>query len=244
MKIDRLRSFISKILSKTPPLKEDRSALTFEQNGRSFHFASIKIARDKNELIYIFYFRSKKGLVKFVDFEKNPPEESMVRLPDHISFHQDGKVHLKYKDANGQMDPVDEKRLPNTPFSLGKDKWAPLLFHSLYGSQEQALPAEVNQNHKHLREISIGSKTGRFTVVLFAVGENIDVVAMLNTHFPGIFVLHAILENIWLSPDDSKPYKSRLLVAISPKVMYPQQKGLLFAFGTIPPEKAIRGIVY
>ncbi|MBP7006993.1 MAG: hypothetical protein KBB16_02950 [Candidatus Pacebacteria bacterium] len=235
---------VSKLLKKTPPLKEDRTALTFEQNGQLFHFASIKIDRDKNELIYVFYFKDKKGLVKFVDYEKNPPEEAMVRLPDHISFHRDGKVHLKYKDEKGRMGPVDEKRLPNTPFSVGKDQWALLLFHSLYEAQERALPIEVNEDHKHSREISIGSKTGRFTVVLFAVGESIDEVAMLNSHFPGIFEVHAILGNIWLPSASSKPYQSRLLVAISSKAMYPQQKGLFFTFGTIPPEKAIRGIVH
>lgn len=226
------------------PLKKDRTALTFEQNGQSFHFASIEIARDKNELIYVFYFKNKKGLVKFVDYEKSPPEESMVRLPDHISFHKDGNVHLKYKDANGEMNPVDAKNLPNTPFSLGKYEWTPLLFHSLYEAQEQTLPVEVNQNHNHLRELSISSKTGRFTVVLFAIGESINEVAMLNTHFPGIFGVHAILGNIWLSSASLKPYQSRLLVAISSKAMYPRHKALFFAFGTIPPEKAIRAIVH
>ena len=240
--LDKITSFALRIIKKIPPLKEDRTALTFEQNGKFFHFASIQIQRYKNELTYVFYFKDKKELVKFSNYEKSPPEETTARLPDHISFHRSGRVHLKYKNEKGKMNPSDKKELGTTPFSLGPDHWAPLMFHSIYEAQEKSLPTEV-EGHNHLRELSIGSKTGRFTIVLFAIGEKVNEVNMLNTHFPEIFEKHVVLENIWLSPDSTEPYKSKLLIAISTRVPYPKQQGLFFMFGTVPSETVIKNIV-
>jgi len=58
------------------------------QDGQRYHIATLIIRPHKGEILYI---PSQKGI--------KSPEEKEYRNLDHISFHTDGLVHLKYKFA-------------------------------------------------------------------------------------------------------------------------------------------------
>lgn len=58
------------------------------QEGHRYHIATLVIRPHKGEILYI---PSQKGI-------KSPEEKEYQNL-DHISFHTDGLVHLKYKFA-------------------------------------------------------------------------------------------------------------------------------------------------
>ena len=58
------------------------------QDGQRYHIATLIIRPHKGEVLYI---PSQKGI-------KSPEEKEYQNL-DHISFHTDGLVHLKYKFA-------------------------------------------------------------------------------------------------------------------------------------------------
>lgn len=225
--------------------KEDKTALTIEKNQEVFHFGTISIKRITNEVLYIFPFVQKRGLVKFIDYDKPVPEEHIERNPDHVSFHRDGKVHLRYKNAKGVGKTRNDIKFNKSPLALGDDHYAPLLFHTIYNADSSCLPA-LNNQERYNRECAIGSKTGCVTVVLFAIGKNIVIEDMLNTHFPDAFELQVEIGNLWERDVNDKYVEefhgTRLLLAISCKPIIKPADKLIFAFGITPPDKVIKSL--
>jgi len=225
--------------------KEDKTALTIGKNREVFHFGTISIKRTANEVLYIFPFAQKRGLVKFIDYGKPTPEENIERTPDHISFHKDGKVHLRYKNAKGVGKTRNDIKFNRSPLALGDDHYAPLLFHTIYNADTKCLPP-LNNQERYNRECAIGSKTGCVTVVLFAIGKNVAIENMLNVHFPDAFELQIEIGNLWERDANDKYVEefqgTRLLLAISHKPIMKSADKLLFAFGITPPDKVIKSL--
>lgn len=225
--------------------KEDKTALTIQKNLEVFHFGTISIKRTSNEVLYIFSFAQKKELVKFIDYSKPTPEEHIERNPDHISFHKDGKIHLRYKNAKGVGKTRNDVKFNRSPLALEDSHYAPLLFHTIYDADAKYLPY-LNNQERYNRECAIGSRTGCVTVVLFAIGRNIVIEDMLNVHFPGAFELQVEIGNLWERDANDKYVEefhgTRLLLAISHRSIIKPADKLLFSFGITPPDRVIKSL--
>ncbi|MBS2212231.1 hypothetical protein KEM09_12505 [Carboxylicivirga mesophila] len=70
----------------------------------SLYYHLLKLRINKDEL-FVHFISPYRGNVKASDKEK----VYEMKLPDHVSFHKDGKVHITYKGKNSRTDLVKFK---------------------------------------------------------------------------------------------------------------------------------------
>ena len=201
--------------------------------------ASIRLNRKNNELFYIFHFNDKRGLIRFIDYSKPTPTETVEQYPDHISFHKDGVVHLYGKDKRNSPVKRNLIQLPRSPFLLGQDKYKPLLYHSVNLVNNTCLPHHQEKNI-HQRELNIASKTGSLTIVVFSVGCNVITENMMVKHFPYAFEKYVEIGNIFTVSD--KPNTSRLVMGLASNFLPKTGPSYLFSFGLAPPEVLFKNL--
>lgn len=161
---------------------------------------------DKREL----FFRTLWGEVKpthFFDWLYN--KEFDIQSIDHISFHKDGNIHLRYRDASKKRDKIFDKKLLNTLWEMSMDCYAPLLIFSIHDIQtfKNHIGIDKPQLMRDCPNTSYNFDidwTNQASFVVFLVWGNVNHRAMLETHFPNMFNINAspfLLNYFW---DESK----------------------------------------
>ena len=118
-------------------------------------------------------------------------EQDIMNI-DHISFHGDGTVHVRYFSEGKKKEKIEHTKLQNTIPSMSQDVYAPLLILSVYDistftkhiGKSTSLAFEGSQNVNYHWEIEA---TNQCSLVFFLVGGNVNYKLMLDTHFPSIF---------------------------------------------------------
>lgn len=163
---------------------------------------------------------------------------------DHISFHSDGTVHVRYFGKGKKKDKIFHTKLQNTIQNMPQNVYGSLLILSVYDietfnkyiGKPTSLVFDNTQNVQCNWEIE---NTNQFSLVFFLVGGDVNYELMLKTHYPNIFNIAASPFLMNFFGDETKVVMERgevtkindlgLLIGFTPKVI-PR-----------PPEKALVG---
>src|SRR5215212_4303497 len=162
---------------------------------------------------------------------------------DHVSFHNDGTVHLRYFSAGKKKEKIHHTKLQNTIVSMSQDAYAPLLILSIYDmgtftkyiGKSTSLVFAGSQNVQYHWEIE---NINQCSLVFFLVGGNVNYELMLDSHFPSIFNKSASTFLMNYFGDENKVVMEDgevkkiddlgLLIGYTPKVIpYPPDQALI-----------------
>lgn len=146
-----------------------------------------------------FHFLWKKNLRPTYYFSGFDDGEKDIKNIDHISFHNDGSIHMKYLEDKKPYKNIKTIKIPKLPTSqeiLGSSCYMPLAAISIYDS-EKLFDFVGNENPLAFKE---GSNinlfweledTNKFSLVLFLVGSSVNYKKLLEDKFGGIFNVSA-----------------------------------------------------
>lgn len=212
----------------------------FNWQNEITYFAQLS-HNEKREL----FFRILWGKVKpSYYYDGLESREQDIKNIDHISFHNNGTVHIRYYGAGKRKDRIHHAKLQNTIPNMSQDVYGPLLILSIYDirrfrkfiGRETSLVFEGSRNIQYHWEIESANQC---SLVFFLVGGNVNYKLMLDTHFPSIFNISASPFLMNYFGDESKVVMEHgevkkiddlgLLIGYTPKVI-PR-----------PPEQALIG---
>jgi len=181
------------------------------------------------------FFRPRWGETKPSYFYDGPNNtEQNIRNIDHISFHEDGDILFRIKDAAGYQDKIQDKKLEHTITTMPKDCYGALLIYSVYDfslvneyfSKPSHLTFNDSQNVDMLIEVQ--EIENQFSLALFLLGENVDTKAMLLSHFSPAFIPgNSICIHDFLVDRNNPSHYLQLLVAYTNKVIHPPHPSAL-----------------
>src|SRR5436190_1930006 len=113
-------------------IKEKQIGLTvncgFDLQNEITYFVQLSY-NEKREL----FFRILWGKVKpSYYFDGVESREHDIATIDHISFHDDGTIHLRYYNAAKEKEKIYHAKLQNTILTMRQDVYGPLLIVSIY----------------------------------------------------------------------------------------------------------------
>jgi hypothetical protein len=164
----------------------------FDWQNEITYFAQLS-HNEKREL----FFRILWGKVKpSYYFDGLESQEQDVTNIDHISFHDDGTVHIRYYNVAKKKEKIYHAKLQNTILTMSQDVYGPLLILSVYDinafrkhiGKATSLVFEGSQNIQYHWEIE---DTHQFSLVFFLVGGDVNYKMMLSNHFPSVFNIAA-----------------------------------------------------
>lgn len=164
----------------------------FDWQNEITYFAQLS-HNEKREL----FFRILWGKVKpSYYFDGLESRERDIASIDHISFHDDGTVHIRYYNAAKKKEKIHHAKLQNTILTMPQDVYGPLLILSIYDvdafrkhiGKASSLVFEGAQNIRYHWEIK---DTHQFSLVFFLVGGDLNYKMMLGNHFPAVFNIAA-----------------------------------------------------
>ena len=123
-------------------------------HGKTFHLASLSFNADKKEFFYNFPFNLSKMVKAYRDGEWKGQ-----RMWEHVSFHSDGRVHLKYRDLKKNKEYTNIIAGNPNIFEFKEDLYFPLLINSFFFEdfRNTELFPQLGKNGKaHVWEIGAG----------------------------------------------------------------------------------------
>jgi len=212
----------------------------FEDKGEITWFSRLSHNEKRELFFWILWDKIKPSY--FFDGLDNSEQD--IKNIDHISFHKDGTIHIRFYDQSSNADKIIHTKLVNTILGMEQDKYGPLLTISIYDSNlfkkfiGKDDPVVFNKfQHTQLKWDIEGIE--KFSLVFFLVGGHINHRLMLEKNFPGMFNMGASPYLMNFFGDDSK------LEMENGEVKKVNDLGLLVAFTTKtiprPPKEAITG---
>jgi len=164
----------------------------FNWQNEITYFAQLS-HNDKRELFFRILWGKVRPSYYYDGLESR--EQDIMNI-DHISFHDDGTVHIRYFSPGKKKEKIHHTKLQNTILTMSQDVYGPLLILSIYDIETfrkhigtaTSLVFEGSQNIQYHWEIE---NTNQFSLVFFLVGGNVNHKLMLDTHFPSIFNISA-----------------------------------------------------
>lgn len=165
----------------------------FEKNGKITYFLNLS-HNSKRELFFRILW--KKDLKPSYYFDGVTNQEIRVSSLDHISFHEDGTVHLRY--YNNRKKPAKTKliKYKNLIKDMPMNTYAPLFILSIYnadtiqkflGSDD---PLEFNEQSNLNYKFEL-ENANSFSLAFFLVSGDVDCAKMSEVHFPETFIRSA-----------------------------------------------------
>jgi len=164
----------------------------FDWQKEITYFAQLS-HNEKRELFFRILWSKVKPSYYYDGLEGR--EQDITNI-DHISFHNDGTVQVRYFGTGKKKEKIYHTKLQNTILTMSQDVYGPLLILSIYDiatfrkyiGKPTSLVFEGSQNVQYHWEIE---DTNQFSLVFFLVGGNVNFKLMLDTHFPSIFNIAA-----------------------------------------------------
>ena len=164
----------------------------FKWENEITYFAQLS-HNDKRELFFRVLWGGGKPSYYFDGLENK--EQNITNI-DHISFHNDGTVHIRYYDAAKKKGKIYHTKLHNTILNMPQNVYGPLLIFSIYDvdafrkylGKATSLSFNGSKNIQYQWEIE---DTNQFSLVFFLVGGDVNYKLMLDKHFPSMFSVSA-----------------------------------------------------
>lgn len=138
-------------------------------NGKTFHLASLSFNENKKELFYNFTFILSKIVQACHDGEWKGE-----RMWEHVSYHSDGRVHLKYRDLKKNKEYTNIIDGNPNIFEFKEDLYFSLLINSFFFEdfRDTELFPQLGENEKaHVWDISAGKN---FSFIPVIVGRKVS----------------------------------------------------------------------
>jgi len=147
----------------------------------------------KRELFFRIFWSKVKPSYYYDGLEGR--EQDITNI-DHISFHSDGTVHVRYFGTGKKKDKILHTKLQNTILNMPQNVYGSLLILSIYDietfnkyiGKPTSLVFDNTQNIQYHWEIE---NTNQFSLVFFLVGGDVNYKLMFETHYPNIFNISA-----------------------------------------------------
>ena len=160
----------------------------FDRQNEITYFAQLS-HNEKRELFFRILWGKHRPSYFFDGLENREQDIASI---DHISFHDNGTVHIRYYSADKKKEKIYQTKLQNTFLAMPQDTYGPLLIFSIYNveafkkhmGRQNSLIFDESHNIQYHWDIQ---DTHQFSLVFFLVGGDVNYKMMLNTHFPYIF---------------------------------------------------------
>jgi hypothetical protein len=164
----------------------------FDWQNEITYFAQLSHNK-KRELFFRILWGKVKPSTYFDGLENREQDISNF---DHISFHDDGTVHLRYYNAAKNKEKIHHTKLQNNILNMPQNVYGPLLIISIYDintfrkyiGNPTALIFNDSQNVRYHWEMETKNQ---FSLVFFLVGGDVNYELMFNKHFPSVFNIAA-----------------------------------------------------
>lgn len=164
----------------------------FNRQNEVTYFAQLS-HNEKRELFFRILWGKVKPSYYYGGLARH---EQDIRSIDHVSFHNDGTVHIRYFSSGKKKEKTHHTKLQNNILTMSQDVYGPLLILSIYDisvfrkyiGKATSLGFEGSQNIQYHWEVE---DTNQFSLVFFLIGGNVNYKMMFDTHFPSIFNIAA-----------------------------------------------------
>jgi len=140
-------------------------SITYQVN--KFKLATLSLTQDKKELFYQFsHLKEKKAKVN-TNGEKN--NFRLMGMLDHISFHNDGTIHITHKKYKSHKYYYEVDKFPINLFNIINYGIYPLVMESFYFEKDfgEKLPKFSKYNKKEFNIDYSLKKIKNFSLLLF-----------------------------------------------------------------------------
>lgn len=161
----------------------------FEKDGKITYVLNLS-HNFRRELFFRVLW--KKDLKPSYYFDGVVNQELKITTIDHISFHEDGTVHLRY--YNNAKKPLKTKliKFQNLIKDMPLSTYMPLFVLSIYNADNaqkflgSEKPLEFNEQSNLNFKFELENNNS-FSLVFFLVSGDVNCAQMSEVHFPGIF---------------------------------------------------------
>jgi hypothetical protein len=181
----------------------------FKIDNDIYHGAQIRASHQKIELFY-HYGNTRNKKVEFENLATG--DISSGYLPEHISFHFDGKIHTKAKDSKKKKLYFNKLKCDLNPFNLERSHWAPLFLESINISKQDL----VNQRFKKvIKSEAINqplwdlSGLTSFSILLISKCSRVDPKGILsNEHISRLTLIGGLrIEDVFTAKEKEKNFE-------------------------------------
>ncbi len=225
---------------------EQREYNTLVNQTINIGFAKLKEVRyflclshnEKQELFFRVLWGQNRPTYFYDGLDKS---EHDIRNIDHISFHEDGTIHLISYDSSNKRDTISHTKLAKPIGQLLPNEYIPLIVFSIYDLEKakkhvgQSVPLAHRKSGDVQKQKNVDAyweieDANRFSLVFFLLGWHsvnvlLDVKSMLQTKFPTVFNIGSVLYiGDYLEREASV---LGLAIAYTEKVIPPPEDGLM-----------------
>ena len=164
--------------------------LGINYNGTPYHLIWLNPVPEKKEL-FIQFISNKKDKAKSPTF-KDGKILHMEGAWDHLSFHKDGKLHIRTKLKGKKKEYIYNKMLPHSIYDFGDIQIIPILSntYSIHGNEEQFKQIHKNEIDKKISNNCLESKTKIDKPSILILGEfwSEEIILILEKMFLSILL--------------------------------------------------------
>lgn len=145
--------------------------LIFQDGDSQFLALTLRVQQEPREL-FVHFPKTSKSTITYIEGEK----KFKAFFFDHVSFHQDGNVHMTYKNDMKKKDHYpSHKLLTHGLFEIEKGGFFPILAHGLRRSSNGKFETvkKVENNIRKVVNVWDVSSLRECTIFLFAKCESV-----------------------------------------------------------------------
>lgn len=207
--------------------------LYFKIREHFYYAGTIRVLVNSVEIFYHFPWGSKTP----GEFQNiNTDEIDNWHLPDHISFHKDGRIHTKLKDDKKQKLYLEPIQIGINPFNLERGHFLPIYIESFYIGYEKYITKRfkyLNSKPENGLIFDIGL-IENFSLLLISKCASVDPVKMTQTNtglnnltfvdVPIVISDFFTIDEKSILPGGSKADRNTELVIIVSRQTHPKSK--------------------
>lgn len=151
-------------------------------HGKYYLAGTVRSLHEQTELFFHFPWGS-RNRVRVHGLDGRPIEDGC--LPDHISFHRDGRVHTKTRNGKMKVTYLNRLDLGLNPFNLPRGQFLPIFLNSLFIGSEVAIAARLRKiqptDEQRERAWDVSS-LDYFSILLISKCARVDPARLLANH--------------------------------------------------------------
>jgi hypothetical protein len=155
--------------------------LYFEINNVSYYSGSIRALANSIELYYHFPWGSRSPS-KYQDVRTNKIDN--WHLPDHISFHKNGRIHTKLKDEKKKKLYLEPIEIEINPFNLERGHFLPIYLESFFVEDKEWVKKRLKPENPSFSNATVWNLNSikNFSLLIISKCGSVDPLKMTQTN--------------------------------------------------------------